>query len=122
MSGAPAAFRDLAEIREDTEKRALDLLPEVAGQLGIAVDGGAGSVRTRLVAAPDPAAVELTQRSEGADLLVVGSRGRGAVRSALLGSVALHCAVHASCPVLVVRPEPSGVVVPERASGVPARV
>jgi nucleotide-binding universal stress UspA family protein len=106
MSGAPVAFRDLAEIREDTEKRALDLLQEVAGQLGIAVDGGAGWVRTRLVAAPDPAAVELTQRSEGADLLLVGSRGRGAVRSALLGSVALHCVTHARCPVVVGHPTP----------------
>jgi hypothetical protein len=39
----------------------------------------------------------------------------------VLGSVALHCVVHASCPVMVVRPEPSGVVVPEQVSGVPAR-
>ena len=85
------------------------------------VDGGAGSVRTRLVVAVDPAAVELTRRSEDADRLVVGSRGRGAVGSALLGAVALHCGGHASCPVLVVRPEPSGVVVPEQGPGVPAR-
>ncbi|WP_448612343.1 universal stress protein [Geodermatophilus sp. URMC 60] len=122
MSGAPFAFRDLAEIRGDTEKRVLDLLHEVAGQLGIPLDGGAGSVRTQVVATVDPAAVELTQRSGDAALLVVGSRGRGGVRSTLLGSVALHCVVHASCPVLVVRPEPSGVVVPEQASRVPARV
>jgi nucleotide-binding universal stress UspA family protein len=46
----------------------------------------------------------LTRRSREADLLVVGSRGRGAFRALLLGSVALHCAMHASCPVLVVRP------------------
>ena len=52
MSGAPVAFRDLGGIREDTEKRVRDVLHEVAGQLGIAVDGGAGSVRTRLVAPP----------------------------------------------------------------------
>nr|WP_280173907.1 universal stress protein [Geodermatophilus obscurus] len=104
MTGAPVAFRGLAEIREDTEKRIRDLLHEVAGQLGVPVDRGAGSVPTRLVAAADPAAVELTQRSEDADLLVVGSRGRGAVRSALLGSVALHCAMHARCPAMVVHP------------------
>ena len=106
MSGAPVAFRDLAEIREDTEKRVLDLLHEVAGQLGIPLDGGAGSVRTRVVAALYPAAVELTQRSGDAALLVVDSRGRGVVRSALLGSVALHCVTHARCPVVVVHPTP----------------
>ncbi|MGY1679929.1 universal stress protein [Geodermatophilus sp. SYSU D01176] len=108
MTGAPVAFRDLAGIREDTEKRALDLLHDVAGQQDIAVDGGPGSVRTRIVAAPDPAAVELTERSDDAGLLVVGSRGRGAVRSALLGSVALHCVTHARCPVVVVHPTPQG--------------
>ena len=111
ISGAPVAFGDLAEIREDTEKRVLDLLHEVAGQLGIPLDGGAGSVRTRVVAALYPAAVELTQRSGDAALLVVGSRGRGVVRSALLGSVALHCVTHARCPVVVVHPSP------ERAEG-----
>jgi nucleotide-binding universal stress UspA family protein len=44
------------------------------------------------------------QIAEGATLLVVGSRGRGGVRSTLLGSVALHCSTHATCPVVVVHP------------------
>ena len=39
-----------------------------------------------------------------AELLVVGSRGYGAIRGLLLGSVALRCIVHAPCPVLVVPP------------------
>jgi nucleotide-binding universal stress UspA family protein len=39
----------------------------------------------------------------GADLVITGSRGRGALASALLGSVAAEVAMHAPCPVLVAR-------------------
>jgi nucleotide-binding universal stress UspA family protein len=47
-----------------------------------------------------------------ADLIVVGSRGRGPAASALLGSVSAGLVDHASCPVLVVRqPEASRVLV-----------
>lgn len=38
-----------------------------------------------------------------ADLIVVGSRGRGPATSAVLGSVSAHLVDHAACPVLVVR-------------------
>ena len=41
-------------------------------------------------------------------LLVVGSRGRGSLRGALLGSVGLHAITGAPCPVAVVRPVPAG--------------
>lgn len=39
----------------------------------------------------------------GADVIVVGSRGRGAIKRALLGSVSTHVTNHAPCPVVVVR-------------------
>src|SRR5687768_7279894 len=73
-SGAPVAAPDVSGIREDTEKRALDLLREVGDELGITVDGTNGSARTRLVVSAEPAAVELLHRAAAADLLVVGSR------------------------------------------------
>ncbi len=41
----------------------------------------------------------------GADLIVMGSRGLGGVRRALMGSVSDSVVRHAHCPVLVDRPE-----------------
>lgn len=42
-------------------------------------------------------------REQRADLLVVGNRGRGPTRAALLGSVSAALVDHAPCPVLVAR-------------------
>jgi nucleotide-binding universal stress UspA family protein len=53
-----------------------------------------------------PARVLLDAAAE-ADLLVVGSRGRGGMVGMLLGSVSQHVVTHAGCPVVVVRGEPS---------------
>jgi nucleotide-binding universal stress UspA family protein len=49
------------------------------------------------------AAEALVQQAEGADLLVVGSRGHGGFSGLLLGSVSQQCAQHAPCPTVIVR-------------------
>jgi nucleotide-binding universal stress UspA family protein len=56
-----------------------------------------------LLPSPLGAAASLLTRAAGADLLVVGSRGRGPVRQILLGSVTQQCVHHAPCPIVVVR-------------------
>jgi nucleotide-binding universal stress UspA family protein len=48
----------------------------------------------------------LLHASKGANLLVLGCRGRGGITSAVLGSVSLHCVLRAQCPVLVHREHP----------------
>jgi nucleotide-binding universal stress UspA family protein len=63
----------------------------------------APQVVTRGETSEDPPAVALVEASRSADLLVVGSRGLGAFRGLLLGSVSHHLATHAHCSVLVVR-------------------
>jgi nucleotide-binding universal stress UspA family protein len=60
----------------------------------------------------------LLEESRGAEMLVLGSRGRGGLASLLLGSVSAACVEHATCAVLVCHSDITG----EPASGTPARV
>ncbi len=60
-----------------------------------------------LVEEGDPATV-LLALAERADMLVVGTRGRGGFAGLLLGSVSQRCTHHATCPVLVT-PDPARV-------------
>ncbi len=52
------------------------------------------------------AAVVLCEEAEGAELLVVGSRGLGGFRGLVLGSVSQQCAHHTPCPLVIVPAAP----------------
>ena len=82
---------------QEAAQRAVDELstarPDLAGQIEVEAVGICGH-----------ASDDLVEQSRGADLLVLGHRGRGAIASAVLGSVGLSCVLHAGCPVTIVRP------------------
>jgi nucleotide-binding universal stress UspA family protein len=94
--------RRVDAIRGGTEDRARTFVEEARRDPAVAAIPGAADVPVEVVVAGGAPAAHLVDRARGAGALVVGSRGRGAVRSALLGSVALHCITHAPCPVVVV--------------------
>ncbi|MGY1633463.1 universal stress protein [Geodermatophilus sp. SYSU D01186] len=101
-------------VRTQTEEQASSFLEEVRREPAVAAVPGVADVAVRTVVTAGPAADELLSRSRDADLLVVGSRGRGGVRGAMLGSVALHCVTHARCPVTVVHPMAVEAAAPAR--------
>ena len=99
-AGATPPFFTTTTEREAAGER---LLGEVAAATGI--DGAEQRVVTGI---PAEGLADLAD-DESAQLIVVGSRGRGPLRSALLGSVSTSLIGLARCPVLVV---PPGAVLP----------
>jgi nucleotide-binding universal stress UspA family protein len=61
-------------------------------------------VAVEILVTHEGAASSLVGASLCAQLVVVGSRGRGRIRGALLGSAGLQLLHHAECPVLIARP------------------
>lgn len=62
-----------------------------------------------------PAVSTLVDMSKSAQLVVVGSRGRGRLVPALLGSISSNLIRHAHCPVAVIHDEDSMMPQPDRA-------
>ncbi len=71
--------------------------------VGAAEGASPGQPVEGVLAYGDPSS-EIVERSQGAELVVVGSRGQGGFAGLLLGSVSDHVSRHAPCPVVVVRP------------------
>ena len=97
--GSPSAYDQL--VQEERAQmnnallRAAESLHNLAPQLSISAALIEGSPKEKII--------EEAQRW-AADMIVVGSQGRGAIRSLFLGSVSLAVVLNAPCSVLVVRP------------------
>lgn len=90
------------------EALAPDMLPYERSVLDQAVAQARALVPGLLVTGrtcDPPAGAALIAASEGADMLVVGSRGLSGLKDITLGSVSTECAHHALCPVVIIRPD-----------------
>lgn len=94
----PVVYPGDADLTEHARKVAQE-------ETDTALDGLSEQARppvVTVVAVPGAPAEELLKRTEGADMIVVGSRGAGGFKKLLLGSVSSTLAHHARCPVVVI--------------------
>lgn len=81
------------DIKGSAEQVLADAVSSLGAEPGIEIEGEI---------ADELATQALVHASDGADMVVVGSRGRGGVKGLLLGSVSQHVAHHARCPIVIV--------------------
>jgi nucleotide-binding universal stress UspA family protein len=87
-----------ASASPDDDERAQFLLAAVA------VEEALGPVESRVEFGLPAEQLVRVAEQEGAELVVLGSRGQGSLKAVLLGSVSMGVIARARCPVLVVPP------------------
>lgn len=96
MGGAVITPEEVTEIRQDLQAGGHEIVDLTAVAIGVRE-----YEPVILTGNPGRAICELADEV-GAAVVVLGSRGHGGLRRAILGSVSDHVVRHAPCPVLVV--------------------
>jgi len=94
----------LTTLHQDAEAKAKESVTEARR----ALDPHVASVTTRVHEGPAGATIVEMAKACRADLVAVGSRGLGAFKGFLLGSVSNHVMRHAHCSVLLAKCPPKG--------------
>ena len=93
---SPEQLHELNEVRSEEGEAVVQAAVAALDQPGL---------ETQVLLGEPGVELMLFAEEVGATVVVVGSRGHGAIKRALLGSVSDHLVRHAPCPVLVVRDE-----------------
>ena len=117
-SPAAATWAQAPVLEESPEEQQAEGRSLLAHASAIARDAIADTARVHiageLLSSPTPVPT-LVDQSKDAELIVVGSRGRGALSRSLLGSVSSGLIRHAHCPVALIRH--GGPELPDPAQG-----
>jgi nucleotide-binding universal stress UspA family protein len=89
---SPETFTQIERDKEDEGRR---ILAETVTRLDL------GGARTEMLRGHAGTALCEFAANESADAIVLGTRGRGGIKRAVLGSVSDHVVRHAPCPVIV---------------------
>ena len=106
VSPASATWAQAPTLEQTPEEQQAEGRSLLAHASAIARDAAAGTAQLRITGellssvTPVPTLVE---QSNDAELIVVGSRGRGALSRSILGSVSAGLIRHAHCPVALIR-------------------
>jgi nucleotide-binding universal stress UspA family protein len=95
----PGPMLDVPVVIEKAKEAAEELVERLVQE--VADDASGVDLRPAVVEGSPASA--LVDAAEGADLLVVGSRGLGGFKGLVLGSVSHQMASHAPCPVVIHR-------------------
>lgn len=102
MGGLAGGYEDtgviVRKLAENIVKEAAEILKKKKPEL---------TISAAAINGPSKQVILKEAKKMGADLIVVGSHGRGAVGRFLLGSVSQAVALHADCSVLIVRKRPT---------------